>query len=75
MADVNEAGEVNVEGQYAGRLEAFRFHQDPSATPDEAKTAARSGHVGTRARIPSAGGQVLTTPPISGDSTSPIRVA
>jgi len=38
VADVNEAGEVNVEGQYAGRLEAFRFHQDPSATPDEAKT-------------------------------------
>jgi len=38
VADVNEAGEVTVEDQHAGRLEAFRFHQDPSATSDEAKT-------------------------------------
>jgi len=38
VAEVSEAGEVTVEGQHAGRLEAFRFHQDPSATGDEAKT-------------------------------------
>ncbi|MEM9707484.1 MAG: helicase-related protein [Pseudomonadota bacterium] len=38
VAEVSEAGEVNVEGQFAGRLEAFRFHQDPSAKGDEAKT-------------------------------------
>ena len=38
VAEVSDAGEVNVEGQHAGRLEGFRFHMDPSATGDEAKT-------------------------------------
>ncbi len=38
VAEVNDAGEVTVEGQFVGRLEAFRFQQDSSATPDEAKT-------------------------------------
>jgi ATP-dependent RNA helicase SUPV3L1/SUV3 len=38
VAEVNENGEVTVEGQFVGRLEGFRFIQDKSATPDEAKT-------------------------------------
>jgi ATP-dependent RNA helicase SUPV3L1/SUV3 len=38
VADVNDKGEVTVEGQFVGRLEGFRFHQDASATGDEAKT-------------------------------------
>ena len=38
MAEVNDKGEVTVEGQFVGRLEGFRFHQDASATGDEAKT-------------------------------------
>ncbi|MGI9389015.1 MAG: disulfide oxidoreductase, partial [Boseongicola sp.] len=38
VAEVNEKGEVTVEGQFVGRLEAFRFHQDAAATGDEAKT-------------------------------------
>lgn len=38
VADVNEKGEVTVEGEFVGRLEGFRFRQDASATPDEAKT-------------------------------------
>ena len=38
VAEVNDAGEVTIEGQFVGRLEAFRFQQDNSATPDEAKT-------------------------------------
>ncbi|MGV6840203.1 MAG: helicase-related protein [Planktomarina sp.] len=38
VAQVNDQGEVNVEGQFVGRLEGFRFQQDTSATPDEAKT-------------------------------------
>ncbi len=38
VAEVNDKGEVTVEGQFVGRLEAFRFHQDASATGDEAKT-------------------------------------
>ncbi len=38
LAEVNDKGEVTVEGQFVGRLEGFRFHQDASATGDEAKT-------------------------------------
>ncbi|MCG6885057.1 MAG: disulfide oxidoreductase [Silicimonas sp.] len=38
VAEVNDKGEVSVEGQFVGRLEGFRFHQDASATGDEAKT-------------------------------------
>ncbi|MEL6645369.1 MAG: helicase-related protein [Pseudomonadota bacterium] len=38
VAEVNDKGEVSVEGQYVGRLDGFRFSQDSSATPDEAKT-------------------------------------
>ncbi len=38
VADVNDKGEVTVEGEFVGRLEGFRFSQDKSATPDEAKT-------------------------------------
>ena len=38
VAEVNDKGEVTVEGQFVGRLEGFRFHQDATATGDEAKT-------------------------------------
>ena len=38
VADVNEKGEVTVEGEFVGRLEGFRFRQDSSNGPDEAKT-------------------------------------
>lgn len=38
MAEVNENGEVTVEGQFIGKLEGFRFQLDASASPDEAKT-------------------------------------
>ncbi len=38
LAEVNDKGEVTVEGQYVGRLEGFRFSQDASATPDQART-------------------------------------
>ncbi|MGB5558979.1 MAG: helicase-related protein, partial [Paracoccaceae bacterium] len=38
VAEVNDKGEVMVEGQFVGRLEGFRFRQDASASPDEAKT-------------------------------------
>ncbi|MEO0678645.1 MAG: disulfide oxidoreductase, partial [Pseudomonadota bacterium] len=38
LADVNEQGEVTVEGQFVGKLEGFRFRQDESATGGEAKT-------------------------------------
>ena len=38
VANVNDKGEVTVEDQFVGRLDGFRFIQDASATPDEAKT-------------------------------------
>ena len=38
VAEVNDKGEVSVEGEYVGRLEGFRFRQDKSGSPDEAKT-------------------------------------
>ncbi|MBK1634688.1 helicase-related protein [Rhodovulum adriaticum] len=38
VAEVNDKGEVTVEGEFIGRLEGFRFRQDASSSPDEAKT-------------------------------------
>ena len=38
VADVNDKGEVTIEGQFVGRLESFQFRQDSSANADEAKT-------------------------------------
>ena len=38
VADVNDKGEVTIEGQLIGRLEGFRFTQDKTANADEAKT-------------------------------------
>lgn len=37
VAEVNDKGEVTVEGQPAGRLEGFRFRQDATGSPDEAR--------------------------------------
>ncbi|PWR04095.1 disulfide oxidoreductase [Meridianimarinicoccus roseus] len=38
VAEVNDKGEVTVEGQFVGRLAGFRFVQDQSSSPDEART-------------------------------------
>ena len=38
VAEVNDKGEVTVEGEFVGRLEGFRFRQDQNATPEEART-------------------------------------
>ncbi len=38
VAEVNDKGEVHVEGEFIGRLSGFRFRQDGSASPDAAKT-------------------------------------
>jgi len=38
VAEVNDKGEVTVEGEFIGRLEGFRFRQDKTATSDEART-------------------------------------
>ncbi|TKZ19260.1 disulfide oxidoreductase [Shimia litoralis] len=38
LAEVNDKGEVTVEGEFVGRLEGFRFIADKDATGQEAKT-------------------------------------
>ncbi|MBS0126571.1 helicase-related protein [Thetidibacter halocola] len=38
VAEVNDKGEVTVEGQFVGRLEGFRFRQDKSGVGQEDKT-------------------------------------
>ena len=38
LADVNDKGEVTVEGEFVGKLEGFRFRMDKAGSPDEAKT-------------------------------------
>ncbi|PTE16038.1 helicase-related protein [Pseudogemmobacter blasticus] len=38
VAEVNDKGEVTVEGQFVGKLEGFRFQQDATGSADEAKT-------------------------------------
>ncbi len=38
LAEVNENGDVTVEGEFVGRLEGFQFRQDKDATGQETKT-------------------------------------
>ncbi|SDW98259.1 helicase-related protein [Roseicitreum antarcticum] len=38
VAEVNDKGEVTIEGEFIGRLEGFRFRQDKAASQDEART-------------------------------------
>jgi len=42
LAEVNDQGEVTVEGEFVGRLDGFRFIQDKSASGAEAKTLAQA---------------------------------
>ncbi|MEL6954452.1 MAG: helicase-related protein [Pseudomonadota bacterium] len=37
VAEVNDKGEVTVEGEFVGRLEGFRFRQDSAAEPEQGK--------------------------------------
>ncbi|CUH41113.1 Superfamily II RNA helicase [Jannaschia seosinensis] len=38
LAEIDDKGQVRVEGEVLGRLEGFRFHQTGTTSPDEAKT-------------------------------------
>ncbi|MGB0496827.1 MAG: helicase-related protein [Rubricella sp.] len=38
VAEINDAGEVTVEGEFIGRLDGFRFRLDPRAEAEEKKT-------------------------------------
>jgi ATP-dependent RNA helicase SUPV3L1/SUV3 len=48
VADVNDKGEVTVEGEVLGRIEGFRFRQDASASADEAKTLRQAAFAALR---------------------------
>ncbi|THD85814.1 helicase [Aliigemmobacter aestuarii] len=48
VAEVNDKGEVTVEGEFVGRLEGFRFRQDESKSPDEAKVMRQAAYEALR---------------------------
>ncbi|TRW96886.1 disulfide oxidoreductase [Paracoccus sp. M683] len=48
VAEVNDKGEVTVEGEFAGRLDGFRFRPDQTATADEAKMLNRASYEALR---------------------------
>ncbi|MEQ8366482.1 MAG: helicase-related protein [Roseicyclus sp.] len=48
VADVNDKGEVTIEGQVLGRIEGFRFRQDQTTSPDEAKTLGQAAMAALR---------------------------
>jgi ATP-dependent RNA helicase SUPV3L1/SUV3 len=43
VAQVTEAGEVSIDGEFVGRLDGFRFRLDPQAQGEEAKTLRSAG--------------------------------
>lgn len=48
VAEVNDKGEVTVEGEFAGRLEGFRFRPDQTGSADEAKMLNRASYEALR---------------------------
>jgi ATP-dependent RNA helicase SUPV3L1/SUV3 len=48
VAEVNDKGEVTVEGEFVGRLDGFRFRQDASGSPDEAKVMRQAAYEALR---------------------------
>ncbi|WBU55556.1 helicase-related protein [Paracoccus sediminicola] len=48
VAEVNDKGEVSVEGEFAGRLEGFRFRADETQNSDEARMLNRAAYEALR---------------------------
>lgn len=48
VAEVNDKGEVTVEGEFAGRLEGFRFRPDQTGSADEARMLTRASYEALR---------------------------
>ena len=48
VAEVNDKGEVTVEGEFVGKLDGFRFSQDGSAGPDAARTLCQAAYEALR---------------------------
>ncbi len=51
MAEVNDKGEVTVEGEFVGRLEGVRFNAGCLGLADEARTPAAGGLRGAEAEF------------------------
>ena len=52
VAEVNDKGEVTVEGEFAGRLEGFRFRPDQTASADEARMLSRASYDALGPEVP-----------------------
>jgi ATP-dependent RNA helicase SUPV3L1/SUV3 len=51
VAEVNDKGEVTVEGEFAGKLEGFRFQQDATGSPDAARTLRQAAMAALRPEL------------------------
>lgn len=69
VADVNDKGEVTVEGQVLGRIEGFRFRQDQTASPDEAKTLRQAAMAALRPEFHLRADRFYNTPDTEFDVT------
>jgi ATP-dependent RNA helicase SUPV3L1/SUV3 len=48
VAEVNDKGEVTVEGEFVGRLEGFRFQQDAASSTDEKRMLTQAAYLALR---------------------------
>ncbi len=51
MAEVNDKGDVTVEGQFVGRLEGFRFRADKAQNPEEGRTLRQAAEAALRPHL------------------------
>lgn len=61
-AEINNEGEVTIEGEFVGRLHGFRFIADPRARGLDAKAVARAADKAVRAMMAARAESLLTAP-------------
>lgn len=61
-AEINNEGEVTIEGEFVGRLHGFRFIADPRARGLDAKAVARAADKAVRAMMAARAENLLTAP-------------
>lgn len=69
VAEVNDKGEVTVEGEFAGRLKGFRFQMDGTNSPDEAKMLARAAYEALKPELSLRADQFYNAPDTEMDFT------
>ena len=69
VAEVNDKGEVTVEGEFVGKLDGFRFSQDGSAGPDAARTLCQAAYEALRPEIHLRADRFYNTPDTELDFT------